>query len=218
MQERCEFNSCGRRVPWRRAWQPSPVLLPRKSPGSLVGYSPWCHKTRLIRHVIYKHKYKYKYNQISHSVVSNCLWPHGLQHARLPCPSPTPGAYSNSCPSSWWYHPTISSSVIPFSSHLQSFPESGSFLMSQFFAFGGQSTGALVSASALPMNTQDWFPLGLTGLIFLQSKGLSRVFSNNTIKKHQFFSAQLSLQSNYHIHTWLLKKQQLWLHGHLLAK
>ena len=134
---------------------------------------------------------------------SNCLWPHGLQHARLPCPSPTPGAYSNSCPSSWCCHPTISP-VVPFSSSLQSSTASVSFPMSQFFASGGQSIGA--SASVLPTYIQDWFPLELTGLISLQSKGLSGVFSNTTVQKHQFFSAQLSLWSNSHIHTWLLEK------------
>ena len=130
--------------------------------------------------------------QFSHSVMSNSLQPHGLQHTRLPCPSPTPGACSNSCPSSWLCHPTISSSVIPFSFHLQSFPTSGSFLMSEFFASGGQSIGVSASASVLPMNIQDWFPLRLTGWISLQSKGLSRVFSNTKVQKHQFFSAQLS--------------------------
>ena len=130
--------------------------------------------------------------QFSCSVVSDSLWPHGLQHARLPCPSPTPGACSNSWPSSWWCHSTISFSVIPFSSCLQSFPASGPFPMSQFFASGSQ---VLVSASAsvLPMNIQDWSPLGLAGWISLQSKGLSRVFSNTTVQKHQFFSAQFSL-------------------------
>ena len=128
-----------------------------------------------------------------HSVVSDSLWPHGLQHARLTCPSPTPGAYSNSCPWSRWCHPTISSSVVPFSSCLQSFPTLGSFPMSQFFASGSQSMGVSASASVLPMNIQDWFSLGLTGLISLQSKGLSRVFSNTTVQKHQFFGAQLSL-------------------------
>ena len=142
--------------------------------------------------------------QFSHSVVSDSLWPHGLQHVRPPCPSPTPGVYSNSCPLSRWCHPTISSSVIPFSSHLQSFPASGSFQMSQFFASGGQSIG--VSASVLPMHIQDWFPLGLSALISLQSKGLSRVFSNTTLQKHQFFSTQPSLWSSSHIHTWPLKK------------
>ena len=130
--------------------------------------------------------------QFSHSVVSNLLWPHGLQHTRPPCPSPTPGVYSNSCPLTWWCHPTISSSVIPFSPCLQSFPASGSFLKSWLFTTGGHSIAASASASVLPMNIQDWFPLGLTGWISLQSKGLSRVFSNTTVSKHQFFGAQLS--------------------------
>ena len=125
----------------------------------------------------------------------------GLQHARLPCPSPNPGACSNSCPSSRWCHPTISSSVVPFSSCLQSFPASGSFPMSQFFTSGSQSIRA--SASVLPVNIQDWSPLELTGFISLQSKGLSRVFSNTTVQKHQFFGIQLSSQPNSHIHTWL---------------
>ena len=127
---------------------------------------------------------------------------HGLQHARLPCPSPTPKVYFNSSPLSRWYHPTILSSVIPFSSCLQSFPASGSFQMSQLFTSGGQHIG--VSASFLLMNIQDWFLLDLTGLIFLQSQGLSRLFSNNTVQKHQFFSTQLSSWSNSPIHTWLL--------------
>ena len=131
--------------------------------------------------------------QFSCSVVSNSLQLHGLQHARLPCPSPTSGACSNSCPLSWWCHPTISSSVVPFSSCLQSFPASGSFLMSQFFVSGGQIMGVSPSVSVLPMNIQDWFPLGLTGWISLQSRGLSRVFSNTTVQKHQFFGTQLSL-------------------------
>ena len=143
--------------------------------------------------------------QFSRPVVSDSLRPHGLQHDRLPCPSPTPGAWSNSCPLSQWCHPTISSSVIPFSSHLQSFPALGSFPTSQFFASGGQSIGVSVSASTLPMNTQDWFPLGWTGWISLQSKALSRVFSN-TVQKHQFFSGQPFLWSNSHVHTWLLEK------------
>ena len=141
----------------------------------------------------------------SHSVVSDSLWPHRLQHSRLPCPSPTPGAYSNSCPLSWWCHPTISSSVIPFSSCLQPFSASGSFQMSQFFTSGGQSIGVSASASVLSMNIQDWFPLGWTGWISLQSKGLSRVFSNTTVQKHQFFSTQPSSRSNSHIHTWPLE-------------
>ena len=129
----------------------------------------------------------------SRSVVSNSLRPHGLQHARLPCPSPTPRAYSNSCPLSRWCHPTISSSVVPFSSCLQSFPASGSFPMSQFFASGGQRIGVSASASVLQMNIQNWFPLGLTGLISLQFKGLSRVLTNTTVQKHQFFGAQINI-------------------------
>ena len=141
--------------------------------------------------------------------VSNSFQPHGLQHARPPCPSPTPGAYSNSCPSSWWCHPTISSSAIPFSSCLQSFPASGSFPMSQLFTSGGQSIGASASALVLPMNIQDWFPLAWTGWISLQSKGLSRVFSNTTVQKHPFFGAQLSLWPNFHVRTWLLEKLDL---------
>ena len=135
--------------------------------------------------------------QFSCSAVSDSLWTHELQHARPPCPSPTPGVYSNSCPLSRWCHPTISSFVIPFSSRLQSFPASGSFPMSQLFASGGQSSGASASASVLPMNIQDWSPLGWTGWISLQPKGLSRVFSNTTVQKHQFFSAQLSVQLSH---------------------
>ena len=131
--------------------------------------------------------------QFNCSVVSDSLQPHGLQHARAPCPSPTPSVYSNSCPLSRWCHPTISSYVIPFSSCLQSFPASESFPMSQLFASGGQSIGLSASASVLPINIQDWFPLGWTGWISLPSKGLSRVFSNTTVQKHQFFGAQLSL-------------------------
>ena len=123
-------------------------------------------------------------SQFSCSFMSDSLQPHGLQHTRLPCPLPTPGACSNSCPLSQWCHPTISSSVIPFSSHLHSFPASGSFQMSQFFASGGQSTGVSASASDLPMNIQDLFHLGWTGWISLQSKGLSGVFSNTTVQKY----------------------------------
>ena len=131
--------------------------------------------------------------QVSCSVESDSLQPHGLQHARPPCPSPTPRVYSNSCSLSRWYHPTISSSVIHFSSCLQSFPVSESFQMSQFFTSGGQSTGVSASTSVLPMNTQDWSPLGWTSWISLQSKGLSRVSSNTTVQNHQFFGTQLSL-------------------------
>ena len=149
---------------------------------------------------------KVNYLLFSCSFVSNSLHPHWLQHARFPCPSPSPGACSNSCLSSQWCHPAISSSVVPFSSCLRSFPASGSFLMSRLFASGGQSIGASASASVLPMNIQDWFPLELTGLFSVLSKGLSRVFSNTTVQKPQFFNAQPSLWSNSHIHTWLLKK------------
>ena len=139
--------------------------------------------------------------QLNHSVESDSLRPHGLHHARLPYPSPTPGACTNSCPLSLWCHPNISSSDISFSSCLQSFPASGSFPISQFFTSCGQNIGA--SASALPRNIQAWFP---SGLISLLSTGLSRVFSNTTVQKHQFFSAQLALSSNSHIHTWLQEK------------
>ena len=141
-------------------------------------------------------------SQFSHSVVCDNLRPQGLQHARLPCPSPTSRVCLNSCPLSQWCHPTISSSVTPFSSCLQSFPASGSFSMSQFFTSGGKSIGVSISASVLPMNIQGWFPLGLTGLISLLSQGLSRVFFSTTVWKHPFLSAQPSLWSNSHIHTY----------------
>ena len=142
--------------------------------------------------------------QFSLSVVSDSLRPHGPQHARPPCPSPTPGVHPNSCPLSRWCHPTMSSSVVPFSSCPQSFPASGSF--SNESTSGDQSIGVSASTSVLPMNTQDWSPLGWTGWISLQSKGLSRVFSNTTVQKHWFFGAQLSSQSNSHIYTWPLEK------------
>ena len=156
--------------------------------------------------------------QFSHSVVSDYLRPHRLQHARPPCPSPTPWVHANSCPLSQWCHPTILISVIPFSSCPQLFPVSRSFQMSQLFISGGQTIGVSASAPILPMNTQDWSPLGWTGWISLQSKGLSRVFSNTTVQKYQFFSTQLSLQSNSHIHTWLLEKPLPWLDRPLLVK
>ena len=140
----------------------------------------------------------------SHSVVSSCLWPHGQQHTRLPCPSPSPGTCSNSCPLSRWCYLTILSSAAPFSFCLQSFPASVSFPVSWLFASGGQSIGA--SSSVLPMNIQDRFPLGLTGLISLSSKGLSKIFSNATVQKHKFCRVQLCLWSNTHIPTWLLEK------------
>ena len=140
------------------------------------------------------------------SGVSDSLRPHGLQYTRIPFPSATPGACLNSRPLSRWCHPTISSSVIPFSYCLQSCPALGAFPVTQFFTLGGQSIGVSASASLLPMKIQDWFPLGLNGLI-------SRVFSNATVQKHQFFGAQLSLEFNSQIHTWLLEKPQLWLDG-----
>ena len=156
--------------------------------------------------------------QFSCSVVSNSLRPHESQHARPPCPSPTPGVHPDPRPSSQWCHPAISSSVVPFSSCPQSLPASESFPISQLFAWGAQSTRVSALASVLPMNTQDWSPLEWTGWISLQSKGLSRVFSNTTVQRHQFFSAQPSSQSNSHIHTWPLEKPKPWLHGPLFNK
>ena len=141
-------------------------------------------------------------DQISRSVMSDSLRPHESQHARPPCPSPTPGVHSDSHPSCQRCHPAISSSVVPFSSCPQSFPASESFPMSQLFAWGGQSTGISALVSFLPKKSQGWSPSEWTGWISLQSKGLSRVFSNTTVQKHQFFSAQPSSQSNSHIHTW----------------
>ena len=151
------------------------------------------------------------------SVMCDSLGSRGLQHARLPCLSPSPRVCSNSYPLSQWCHPTISSSVVPFSC-LQSFPASGSFAMSWLFPSSGWNIGASASTSVLPMNIRDWFPLGLTGLIFLQSKGLSSVFSNTTVQKHHFFRAQPFLWSNCHIHTWVLAKPWFWLYGPLSAK
>ena len=157
----------------------------------------------LCRHHMCNWKQQHSSVQFTHSVVSNSLQSHEQQQARSACPSPAPRFYTNSCPLCRWCHPTILPSVVPFSSCPQSFPALGSFPMTQFFASGGQSVGP--SASILPMDIQDWFPLGLTGLISLQSKGLSRVFSSTTVGKHQF-NVQTSLWSNSHIHTWLLKK------------
>ena len=168
--------------------------------------------------VVHIHNGIFSSVQFSCSVVSDSLWPHESQHARPPCPSPTPGVDSDSCPSSQWCHPAISSSVVPFSSCPQSLPTSESFPMSQLFAWGGQSTGVSASTSVLPMNTQGWSPLEWTGWISLQSMELSRVFSNTTVQKHQFFRAQLSSQSNFQIHTWPLEKPWPWLDGSLLAK
>ena len=144
--------------------------------------------------------------QFSHSVVSDSLQPHELQHARPPCPSPTPRVHPNPCPLSQWCHLAISSSVIPFSSCPQSLPMLESFPINQLFTWGSQSTGVSASSSVLPMNTQDWSPSEWTGWISLHSKGLSRVFSNTTVQKHPFFSTQLSSQSNSHIHTWPQEK------------
>ena len=149
----------------------------------------------------------------SRSVMSDSLWPPGLQCTRLPCPSPFARVCSNSCPLSQWCHPTISSSVAPFSSCLQSFPALRSFPVSWFFASDGQGTGASASASVLPMNIQGWFPLGVTGLISLLSKGFTRVFTSTRVRKHEFFSGHPSLWSNSHICTWLLEKPKLWLCG-----
>jgi len=157
--------------------QPSPSIPKREN--SLNPAYPCCHAPLPPQ---------FSSVQFSHSVMSNSLWPHEPQHARPSCPSPTPRVYPNSCPLSQWCHPTISSSVIPFSSCPQSFSESGSFPMSQLFASGGQSIRVSASISILPMNTQDWSPLGWTGWISLQSKGLSRVFSSTTVQKHQFFT------------------------------
>ena len=145
-------------------------------------------------------------------------WPHELQHARPPCPSLTPGVYPNPCPLSQWCHPTISSSLVPFSVCLQSFPASGSFPMRQVFTSAGQSIGASASASVHPVSIQGWFPLGMTGVISLQSKGLSRSFYSTMVQKYQVFSTQSCLWFNSHIHTWLLEKLQLWLYRHLSAK
>ena len=157
-------------------------------------------------------------DQISCSVVSDSLQPHELQHLSPPCPSPTPGVHSYSRPSSQWWHPAISCPVVPFSSCPQSLPASESFPMSQLFAWGGQSTRVSASASFPPKKSQGWSPSEWTGWSSFQSKGLSRVFSNTTVQKHQFFGAQASSQSNSHIHTWPQEKPQPWLDGHLLAK
>ena len=170
------------------------TFLPLDAKSQLIGKDPDAKKDRRQMY--------FSLVQFSHSVVSDPSLSHRLLHARFPCPS-TASACSNSCPRNWWCHPTISSSVIPFSSCLRSFPASESFPMSQFFASGGQSIGDSASASVLPTNIQDWFPLGLTGWIFLQSKGLSRIFFNIIVQKHQFLGTQPSLWCNSHIHTWL---------------
>ena len=177
----------------------------------MTSHSPWQNLFPFI-YLTYVNKVFIRYflqswgiksDQISRSVMSDSLQPHESQHARPPCPSPTPGVHSNSCPSSRWCHPTISSSVVPFSSCPQSLPASEFFPMSQW---GGQSTGVSVLASVLPMNTQGWSPSEWTSWISMLSKGFSRVFSNTTVQRHQFFGAQLSSQCNSHIHTWPLEK------------
>ena len=164
------------------------------------------------------HNVQFSSVQFNCSVMSDSLRPYESQHARPPCSSPTPGVHSNSCPSSHWCHPATSASVVLFSSCPQSLPASESFPMSQLFASGGQSTGVSALASFLPKKSQGWSPLGWTGCISLHSKGLSRVFSNTTVQKHQFFGAQPSSLSNSHIHTSPLEKPQPWLDGPLLAK
>ena len=171
---------------------------------SFIHHSCW----KMFKTVKFHNLLKGLYHFSSVQLLSHVsLQPHGLQHTRPPCPSPTPRVYSNSCPLSQWCHPPISSSVIPFSSHLQSFPASGSFPMSQFFASSAQSIEVSASASVLPMNIQDWFPLGWTGWISLLSKGFTRVFSNTTVQKHQFLSTQLYLWFNSDNHTWLMENQ-----------
>ena len=213
-QKRHGFDPWVGKILWRRKQQPTPVFLPGESHGqtSLKCYSLWGHKELdtikwlrssimplIIFNVFLQSNILEIYFLVYYNIflivlllfsLSDSLRPHGLQHARLPCPLPRPRAFSSSCPLSWWCHPTISSSVIPFSFCLQSFPASGSFPMSQFFASGGQSIGVSASASVLPMNIQGLFPLGWTGWISLQSKGLSRVFSNTTVQKHQFCNSR----------------------------
>ena len=194
----------------QNVWKAGGNRIRQKTTSSWGGGSEDWNEVRKVKYIIHNQTLIYylliSYDsssvQFSYLVMSDSLRPDGLQHTRLPCPSPSPGVCSNSCPSSRWCHPTISSSVI----HLQSFPASGSFPRSQFFALDGQSNGVSASASVLPMNIQDWFCLGFTSLISLQSKGFSRVFSSTTVQKHQFFSAQFSLWSNSHIHMWLLEK------------
>ena len=178
-------------------WLPLMVQRERKAREVIKGYAKIFQK--ILKTII-----SVQFTSITQSCPT--LWPNGLQHTRPPCPSPTPRVYSNSYPLSPWCYPTISSSVIPFSSCPQSFRASGSFQMSQFFSSGGQNTGVSASTSVLTMNIQEWFLLGWTGWISLQSKGLSRVFSNTSVQKHQFFGTQLSLQFNSHNHTWLLEK------------
>ena len=192
---------------WPKYWSFSFSISPSNEYSGLISYRIDGFDLQELKRCsgVFQHKSSV---QFSCSVVSNSLQPHELQHARPPCPLPTPGVYSNSCPLSRWCHLTISSSVVPFSSCPQSFPASGSFQMSQLFPSGGQSIGVSASASVLPMNIQDWSS-GWTGWISLQSKGLSSVFSNATVQNYQFFGAQLSSPSESHIHSWLLEKSVL---------
>ena len=192
----CKYVCVYESISWRKKWQPTSVFLP----GEAHWQGAWwatVHAVTKIQTRLSEHKSIYMdidfSVQFSSSVLSDSLRPHKPQHARPPCPSPAPGVYPNSCPLSWWCHQAISSFVVPSSACSQSFPESGSFQMSQLFSSGGQNIRVSASTSVLPMNAQDWFPLGWTGWISLQSKGLSRVFSNTTLQKHQFFNAQLSL-------------------------
>ena len=190
-----------------RIWQHIKKIIHHAEVGFIPGMQEFFKIHKLINVIHYINNLKEKNDmiisissvQFSCSVMSNSLRPHELQHARSPSPSPTPGVHSNSCPSSRWCHPAISSSVVPFSSCPQSLPASKSFPTSQLFTWGGQSIGVSPISSVLPMNTQDWSPLGWTGWIYLQFKGLSRVFSNTPVQKYQFFGAQLSSQSNSHI-------------------
>ena len=174
------------------------IRIPKLHQGTLLVTNSLCNFLFLIHH--------FSSVQFRSSVVSNCLRPHELQDARPPCPSPTPRVHSNSCPSSQWCHPAISSSVVPFSSCPRSLPASEFFPMSQLFAWRGQSIRVSASVSVLPKNTWDWSPLEWTGWISLKSSGISRVFSNTTAQKRQLFATQLSLWSNSHIPTWLLEK------------
>ena len=184
---RCGFCPWVGKILWRRAWQPTPVFLPGEFHGLRLK-STASHKVRQDWSN-WAHMHTCRFSSVSQS----CLRSPEQQHARLPCPSSSPGVCSNSCPLSRWCHPTILFSVVPFSSCPQSFPASGSFQMSQLFASGGQSIGVSASASVLSMNAQGWSPLGLSGSIFLQFRGFSRVFSSTTVQKHQFFGTQLSL-------------------------
>ena len=211
------MGECNINIPFKKKRNESNLyrMMPVRSNTKWFMYLPRIlHNVRRVSwNCLQLHNWKPRYfwtalrsDQISRSLVSDSLRPHELQHARPPCPSSTPRVHSDSCPSSQWCHPAISSSVVPFSSCRQSLPASEALPMSQLFAWGGQSTGVSALASFLPKKSQGWSPSQWTGWKSLQSKGLSRVFSNTTVQKHQFFSPQLSSQSNSHIHTWPLEK------------